>query len=61
MNRLEKKKMIGLIGIVLVIASVIGIIPTAINGVVLGVIGFSALLVIGFVMVWDGLYAVHGL
>lgn len=42
--------MIGVIGIILVIAGVTGTIPSAINEFVLGIGGFGALAVIGIIM-----------
>lgn len=44
------KKLIAIIGLVLVIAGVIGTIPSAINEELIGVIGFGILAAIGIIM-----------
>ena len=49
MNKTEKKKLLGILGIVLVITSITGLIPSAINGNILVEIIFGILGVIGIV------------
>lgn len=49
MNKEEKRKLFGILGIVLVITSITGLIPSAINGNILVEIIFGILGVIGIV------------
>ncbi len=50
MNKKEKKRLIGLIGIVLVILGLTGVIPSSLNNLVFLLGGFGALVIIGIIM-----------
>lgn len=54
MNKREKNKLIGIIGIVLVISGVTGTIPSALNKFIYGIISFGALAIIGIIMALYG-------
>ena len=50
MNKKEKKRLTGIVGIVLLISGITGVIPSAVNNSFDYLIGFGILAVIGMVM-----------
>jgi len=45
----DKKRIIGLVGIVLLISGVAGVIPSSVNGNVESIIGFGILAILGMI------------